>query len=67
MGVILHRCGRNVKNIYTGTIYIRVKNYEFLAMASESPEHVMFRGRDVIEIALGACIMAFPTATTEEV
>ena len=26
-----------------------------------------FHFRDVVEIALGACVMAFPTATTEEV
>jgi len=36
-------------------------------MANESLQNVTFKGRDVIEIALGACIMAFPTATTEEV
>lgn len=37
------------------------------AMAAESPQKVTFKARDVIEIALGACIMAFPTATAEEV
>ena len=36
-------------------------------MANESTLQVSFRIRDVVEIALGACIMAFPTATTEEV
>jgi len=36
-------------------------------MANSSPLRVTFRARDVVEIALGACIMAFPTATTEEV
>jgi len=36
-------------------------------MAIDSPQKITFRGRDVIEIALGGCIMAFPTATTEEV
>jgi uncharacterized membrane protein len=46
---------------------LRSNEYEILAMATESPARVKFRGRDVIEIALGACIMAFPTATTEEV
>jgi len=36
-------------------------------MESISTSKVSFRARDVVEIALGACIMAFPTATTEEV
>ena len=36
-------------------------------MANESTLQVSFRVRDVVEIALGACILAFPTATTEEV
>jgi len=36
-------------------------------MANESILQVSFRVRDVVEIALGACIMAFPTATTEEI
>lgn len=34
--------------------------------ASESP-HVRFSMRDLAEIAVGACVMAFPAATTEEV
>ena len=36
-------------------------------MANDSTLQVSFRVRDVVEIALGACILAFPTATTEEV
>ena len=36
-------------------------------MANESTLQVSFRVRDVVEIALGACILAFPTATTEEI
>lgn len=36
-------------------------------MANDSTGHVTFRLRDVVEIALGACIMAFPTASTEEI
>ena len=32
-----------------------------------SDQRVTFTGRDVSEIALGACVMAFPAATTEEV
>jgi len=36
-------------------------------MANESILQLSFRVRDVVEIALGACIMAFPTATTEEI
>jgi uncharacterized membrane protein len=36
-------------------------------MANESTLQVSFRVRDVVEIALGACIMAFPTATAEEI
>ena len=35
-------------------------------MGSEQGK-VSFKSRDIVEIALGACIMAFPTATTEEV
>ena len=36
-------------------------------MSKRSTLQVSFRARDVVEIALGACILAFPTATTEEV
>ena len=36
-------------------------------MGTSTDAQSMFKGRDVLEIALGGCIMAFPTATTQEV
>ena len=36
-------------------------------MSSEKKSKVVFRAQDVVEIALGACVMALPVATTEEV
>ena len=36
-------------------------------MRSTTKTKVTFRTQDVVEIALGACVMAFPAATTEEV
>ena len=36
-------------------------------MSAEKKSKVVFRFQDVVEIALGACVMAFPAATTEEV
>jgi uncharacterized membrane protein len=46
---------------------IRRSTAEDSLWKKNSASKVTFRVRDVIEIALGACIMAFPTATTEEV
>ena len=36
-------------------------------MTSGQRDNVRFSVQDVVEIALGACVMAFPVATTEEV
>ena len=36
-------------------------------MSDSASEKIRFRSQDVVEIALGACVMAFPVATTEEV
>jgi uncharacterized membrane protein len=36
-------------------------------MQKNEPKEPQFRPRDIAEIAVGACIMAFPVAVTEEV